>query len=127
MELSMCIQAVEALSSMWEVASDEDRQGMARHLFEYLTYDLGKRQIVDFRLKPWADQFLTLRAGLYADERGKDDGNPVTPTGIRAVKLSSVLSFANPSSVSSIWRSIATANLTTSPWRNAISASANAA
>jgi hypothetical protein len=77
MESSMCIQAVEALSSMWEVAGGEDRQGMARHLFEYLTYDLGKRQIVNFRLKPWADQFLTLRAGLYPDERGKDDGNPV--------------------------------------------------
>jgi DNA invertase Pin-like site-specific DNA recombinase len=127
MELSMCIQAVETLSSMWELASDEDRQGMARHLFEYLTYDLGKRQIVDFRLKPWADQFLTLRAGLYAEEMEKNDGNPVTPTGIRAVKLSSVFRFANPSSASSTWRSIATPNLTLSPRRNAISASAKAA
>jgi hypothetical protein len=127
MELSMCIQAVETLSSMWEVASDEDRQGMARHLFEYLTYDLGKRQIVDFRLKPWADQFLTLRAGLYAEEMAKNDGNPVTPTGIRAVKLSSVLTFANRSSVSSTWRSIATHNLTISPRLDAISVFANAA
>jgi hypothetical protein len=100
---------------------------MARHLFEYLTYDLGKRQIVDFRLKPWADQFLTLRAGLYADERGKDDGNPVTPTGIRAVKLSSVFRFANPSSASSTWRSIGTPSLTISPRLNVINVSANAA
>lgn len=60
MELSMCIQAVEALTHMSEVANDEDKQGMAKHLFEYIAYGLSTRQIVDFRLKPWADQFLSL-------------------------------------------------------------------
>lgn len=80
MELSMCIRAIDALTRMWEVASDEDKQGMARHLFDYITYDLRTRQIVDFRLKPWADQFLTLRAGLYAEELLEGNGNPLAPT-----------------------------------------------
>lgn len=87
LELSMCIQAVDALTRMWEIVSDEDKQGMARHLFEYITYDLGTRQIVDFRLKPWADQFLTLRAGLYAEELLQADGNPVVPTGLDIIRL----------------------------------------
>jgi len=40
-QLSMCVQAVANLRTIWEVGSDEDKQGMARHLFEYITYDLG--------------------------------------------------------------------------------------
>ncbi|MCB9450262.1 MAG: hypothetical protein H6672_02415 [Anaerolineaceae bacterium] len=64
MELSMCVQAVETLGRMWDISDDEDKQGMARHLFEYITYDMGTQQIIDFRLKPWVDQFLTLRAGF---------------------------------------------------------------
>ncbi len=43
---------------------------MARSLFEYLVYDLDMRRIVDFRLKPWADRFLMLRAALYPDPDG---------------------------------------------------------
>lgn len=86
-ELSMCIQAIEVLNRTWEIVSDEDRQGMARHLFEYITYDLSTRQIVDFRLKPWADQFLTVRIGLYAEEKLQADGNPIAPTGLEPVFL----------------------------------------
>lgn len=85
MELSMCVQAVETLGRMWDISDDEDKQGMARHLFEYITYDMGTQQIVDFRLKPWADQFLTLRAGLYAEELLQVNGNPVAPTGLHHV------------------------------------------
>ena len=81
----MCIQAVNSLNRMWDVLNDEDKQGMARHLFEYLTYDLGARQIVDFRLKTWADQFLTVRAGLYVEELLQENGNPMTPTGLEPV------------------------------------------
>jgi hypothetical protein len=61
---------------------------MARHLFEYVTYDLDRQEIVDFRLKPWADQFLMLRAGLYAEERyyEKDyNDRRLTPTGLEPV------------------------------------------
>lgn len=66
-QLSLCIEAVEKLSRVWELGNDEDRQGMARNLFDFIVYDLDKQQIVDFQLKAWAEQFLTLRASLYAD------------------------------------------------------------
>ncbi|MBN8592758.1 MAG: recombinase family protein [Anaerolineae bacterium] len=86
MELSMCVQAIQAMTQMWSIATDEDKQGMARHLFESITYDLGVEQIVDFKLKPWAEQFFTLRSGLYADERlVEGDGNPVALTGFEPV------------------------------------------
>jgi len=87
MELTMCIHAVETLTRLWEVSDDEDKQGMARHLFEAIVYDLDQQEIVDFRLKPWADQFLVLRAALYAEEqKGELEGNEnrMTLTGLRA-------------------------------------------
>jgi DNA invertase Pin-like site-specific DNA recombinase len=67
-ELAMCIDVVEKIVRLWESSDDEDRQGMARHLFEYIVYDLDKQQIVDFRLKPWANRFLILRGALYQGE-----------------------------------------------------------
>lgn len=68
--LGMCIEAVDRVSRLWDRADDEDRQGLVRSLFDYLVYDLDSRRIVDFRLKPWADRFLTLRTTLYADDEG---------------------------------------------------------
>ena len=83
LELGMCLQTVEHLNRMWAVATDEDRQGMVRHLFEEIAYDLDRRQIVDFRLKPWAEHFLFLRTELYAQEQDALEGheNRVTPAG----------------------------------------------
>jgi hypothetical protein len=85
MEFTACMQALKVLNQLWEVGSDEDKQGMARHLFEYLVYDLDAQQIVDFRLKPWAHQFLYVRVGLYMskDYKRDDNDNPVTLTGLR--------------------------------------------
>jgi hypothetical protein len=71
----MCIHAVETMTRLWEVSSDEDKQGMARHLFEYVIYDLDRQEIVNFRLKPWADQFLVLRTALYAEDHHYDKDN----------------------------------------------------
>ena len=78
--------AVDTINRLWEVSSDEDKQGMARHLFETIVYDLDKQHIVDFRLKPWADQFLYLRVGLHMCEDNSEDynDNHVAPTGLRA-------------------------------------------
>jgi DNA invertase Pin-like site-specific DNA recombinase len=72
-ELMLCIEAVEKIASLWEVSDDEDRRGMARNLFSYIVYDLDTRRIVDFRLKPWADRFVTLRGALYNEENNVDD------------------------------------------------------
>jgi DNA invertase Pin-like site-specific DNA recombinase len=84
-ELAMCLHAIETITRLWEVSSDEDKQGMARHLFDSIVYDLDTQQIVDFKLKPWADQFLMLRAALYAEELHNEEDyndNRVTPTGL---------------------------------------------
>lgn len=43
--------------------------------FEYIFYDLDSQQIVDFRLKHWADRFLVLRAELYQNEDGEGQGS----------------------------------------------------
>ena len=56
-------------------ADDEDKQGMARNLFTSITYDLDTQRIVDFKLKPWADRFITLRTALYEDENAEFEGN----------------------------------------------------
>jgi DNA invertase Pin-like site-specific DNA recombinase len=78
LELAMCINAVDKLSRLWDSSDPEDRQGMARSLFNYIVFDLDSRRIVDFRLKPWADRFLVLRAALYENEN--EAGTPFSDT-----------------------------------------------
>jgi len=45
---------------------------MVRSLFEYVVYDLDRQQIIDFRLKPWADGYLVLRTALYHNTTGEE-------------------------------------------------------
>jgi hypothetical protein len=68
LELTVCMDAIDKVARLWDISEDEDRQGMARTLFSHIVYDLDTRRIVDFKLKPWADRFLVLRAALYQDE-----------------------------------------------------------
>ncbi len=70
LELSMCIEAVNRISSLWDTADDEDRQGMVQYLFTEIVFDLDTRRIVSYKLKPWADDFLMLRMELYYNEFG---------------------------------------------------------
>ncbi len=67
----MCMEVLNRMTQLWENGDDEDRQGMVRNLFQEIVYDLEKQQLVEFRLKPWADRFLTLRAELYEVDRGE--------------------------------------------------------
>ncbi len=71
-EFAMCAEAIDKLVRLWEIGTDEDRQGLVRSLFDEVVYDLDRQQIVDFRLKPWADRFVILREALYEieDEQG---------------------------------------------------------
>ena len=92
MEIAMCIQAVDTINKLWEIADDEDKQGMARHLFDYIVFDLDQQCIVDFRLKPWADQFVVSRVALHIEE---SDGvnfneNPVVPTRFQHINRFSI-------------------------------------
>jgi len=42
---------------------------------------------VDFKLKPRADEYLILRAGLYANQLFQANGNRVVPTGLEIIRL----------------------------------------
>jgi hypothetical protein len=75
LELAMCMEAIEKLKRLWEKSNNTDKQDIVRSLFQHIVYDLDTRQIVHFRLKPWADRFLVLRAALY-DDPEDPDGNP---------------------------------------------------
>lgn len=67
-ELRMCLNVVNQIIELWDTSKDEDRQQMAHMLFDYIVYDLDRRQIVDFRLKAWADRYLVLRTDLFGDD-----------------------------------------------------------
>jgi hypothetical protein len=88
LELSLCLQAVETTKRLWEIGDDEDKQGMARHLFDYLVFDLDQQCIVDFRLKPWADQFILSRVAALQLETNYEEhhsDNRMTPTSFQPV------------------------------------------
>jgi hypothetical protein len=64
-QLAMCVDAVTKIAVLWESSTDENRRGLAHTLFEEIVFDLDTQQIVSFKLKPWADQFIMLRGTLY--------------------------------------------------------------
>lgn len=75
-ELSTCLNAFNRLVSLWGTASGEERLSLARGLFEYVVFDLDAKRIVDFRLHPWADQYLILRGEMYPDGENKNASSP---------------------------------------------------
>jgi len=81
LELAMCAEALDKLARLWDISNDEDRQGLVRSLFTEIVYDLDTQRIVDFRLKPWADRFIVLRAALYEDVDGGGDDSGATSGG----------------------------------------------
>jgi hypothetical protein len=68
LELAVCLDAIDKMARLWDMADDEDRKGMAQNLFEEVVVNLDTRRIESFKLKPWADRFLVLRMELYRDE-----------------------------------------------------------
>ncbi|MBN2470232.1 MAG: recombinase family protein [Anaerolineae bacterium] len=74
-ELRMCMEVLGQLAELWNESSDEDKQGLARMLFEYVVFDLDTRRITDFRLKSWADEFVVLRSILDDDDPSNSNGN----------------------------------------------------
>lgn len=64
-----------------------------------MIYNLDTHRIVDFKLKPWADRFLVLRAALYegenqdAEDRSSESQGmctDMTPTGFDITRLPSL-------------------------------------
>ncbi len=74
MKLAMCMDALAKIVQLWEMVGNEDKQGMARYLFDDIIYDLDSQRIVNYHLKPWAAEFLVVRAALYERENEEKDG-----------------------------------------------------
>jgi len=51
--LLLCIDPLSDLRQLWQIASDAERQILARLLFEDIVYDLDARRITACHLKPW--------------------------------------------------------------------------
>jgi hypothetical protein len=66
--LNLTMEMVANLVDNWTQANDEIRRTFAHSLFEYLVYDLDARQIVDFKLKPWAELLMQLKITLNPEE-----------------------------------------------------------
>ena len=64
-QLVVCVNTLANLVRRWGISSDWDKQELARSLFEEVSYDLDAQQIVGFKLKSWAEQFLMVRGDLY--------------------------------------------------------------
>lgn len=77
MGLALCMNAVNQIARVWDGSDEKAKQDFVRALFTSITYDLDIRRIVEFKLKPWADQFLVLRANLYGVENRKGGENAV--------------------------------------------------
>lgn len=73
-ELRMCMEVLNMISSLWDESTDEDRQQLARMIFEGIIYDLDRQRIVHFTLKPWAERFLELRTKLWWASERNDEG-----------------------------------------------------
>ena len=45
MHLMLCVEAVGKLSQVWEGSDGEDRNRLARNMFEYIVYDLDEQKL----------------------------------------------------------------------------------
>lgn len=70
-ELTMSMDAVNKFAYTWNHSRPEERQKLVRSVFQEIVYDLSQKRIVDFRLHPWAERFLVLRANLDANKAQK--------------------------------------------------------
>ncbi len=93
-ELATCVRVIDKISTLWKGGDTQDKQGMAKNIIDYIVFDLDTHRIVDFRLKQWADRFISVRAKLHEDDfstnenspsKFKGEGNDVAPTGLEPV------------------------------------------
>jgi hypothetical protein len=72
-ELRMCMEVLNMIATLWDESADEDRQQLARMIFEEIVYDFDQQRIVHFTLKPWGERFLDLRIALRLMEQDNPD------------------------------------------------------
>ena len=73
LNLLLCVNAVGRLGQLWAGSSDEEKNRLARTVFEYVTFDLDKQKIVDFKLNPMFEHFLVLRAEAEVHDQKQED------------------------------------------------------
>ncbi|MFN8378115.1 MAG: recombinase family protein [Anaerolineae bacterium] len=112
LELSACLEAIDRIVRLWDHAVGDERLALAHGLFEHIVFDLDTGRIVDFRLHPWADHYLVLRAD-WNDPEGSDSGpeNEETPE----VGVSRDVARCDPSEI----RAEGISSLKTGPFRAA--------
>lgn len=79
-ELVLAVQQLEKLAQMWAMVSVEERQLLARSIFNRIIYDLDEQKIVDFQLKPWVEKFLDLYADLMTEKGVQSDNSTAWTT-----------------------------------------------
>lgn len=63
-QLTVAMDTVFKIGNLWTNSSDEEKQGLARMLFDGFIYDLDEGGIVDFKLKKWAEGIFTLEPAI---------------------------------------------------------------
>ena len=81
-ELTKVKEVIRQTAFLWHDSSEQDKQGLAQTIFDYIVYDLDAKQIVGYKLKGWAERYMTLRGALYEGYEGEHyKGTNVIPTG----------------------------------------------
>jgi DNA invertase Pin-like site-specific DNA recombinase len=73
--LMTCMEILRRLKLYWADAEGEDKRILAHSLFEEIVYDMDGRQIIDFKVKAWAEPFLIYRAALLEDAEAEETKN----------------------------------------------------
>jgi len=63
-ELTKVKEVIRQTASLWHDSSDQDKRGLAQTIFDYIVYDLDKKQIVGYKLKAWAERYDIARCAL---------------------------------------------------------------
>lgn len=70
-EVATVLATLSKLKDVWFNGTMEDKKGLVQSTFEYILFDMDTDRITDFRLKPWADQYVIIRAEMIVEEHGE--------------------------------------------------------
>lgn len=66
-ELSACLARLMQLRDTWMIGDNKEKQKVAQSLFEYIVYDLDRREITGFQLQEWVHFYFELVATIYKE------------------------------------------------------------
>ncbi len=75
--LTSAMEMANRLQQFGEISEGEDRKLLAHSLFDEIIYDMDRRQIIDFKVKQWAEPFLILRAACVQRPNGRRNEKPL--------------------------------------------------